>query len=279
MDIKDLNKSQLILLAVLLSFITSIATGITTVTLMQQAPTSFTAPVNRIIQQTVEKIQQVEGKTTVQTVIVKEEDLVVDAIAKNKQSLFTVTKEVLNEEGLIVETSAGRGFAVSESGLIAVDDGMIFEKGVYFVKNDSGKFKADFVSAEKEGFSFLKAGDPVDGKSKLAFAVPSFGDLDKIKIGQKILVLGSGISSFIFEGNKDIKMNVTKSNGGAIVLDLDGNAIGIALSGEDTAFAPISAITNALKLSSSVPEGESSAAAPILAPGVTPPTTPQTITN
>ena len=76
MDIKDLNKPQLILLAVLLSFVTSIATGITTVTLMQQAPTSFTAPVNRVIKQTVEKIQQVEGKTTVQTVVIKEEDLV-----------------------------------------------------------------------------------------------------------------------------------------------------------------------------------------------------------
>ncbi|KKS11774.1 MAG: hypothetical protein UU66_C0009G0017, partial [Parcubacteria group bacterium GW2011_GWB1_41_5] len=81
MDIKDLNKSQLILLAVLLSFVTSIATGITTVTLMQQAPVSFTAPINRVVQQTIEKIQQVEGKTITQTVIVKEEDLVVDAIA------------------------------------------------------------------------------------------------------------------------------------------------------------------------------------------------------
>ena len=88
MDIKDLNKPQLILLAVLLSFVTSIATGITTVTLMQQAPASFTAPVNRVIRQTVEKIQQVEGKTTVQTVVVKEEDLVVDAIAKNKSAVF-----------------------------------------------------------------------------------------------------------------------------------------------------------------------------------------------
>ena len=49
MDIKDLNKSQLILLAVfLLAFITSIATGITTVTLMQQAPTSITIPINKV---------------------------------------------------------------------------------------------------------------------------------------------------------------------------------------------------------------------------------------
>lgn len=56
MDIKELNKSQLILLAILLSFITSIATGIVTVTLMQQAPASVTAPITRIVKQTVEKI-------------------------------------------------------------------------------------------------------------------------------------------------------------------------------------------------------------------------------
>ncbi|MBI2631105.1 hypothetical protein HYW73_02735 [Candidatus Nomurabacteria bacterium] len=60
MDIKDLNKSQLILLAVLLSFITSIATGITTVTLMQQAPASVTVPVTRIIRETVEKVVPAE---------------------------------------------------------------------------------------------------------------------------------------------------------------------------------------------------------------------------
>jgi len=56
MDLKELNKSQLILLAILLSFVTSIATGITTVTLMQQAPSSVTVPINRIIKETVEKI-------------------------------------------------------------------------------------------------------------------------------------------------------------------------------------------------------------------------------
>jgi hypothetical protein len=56
MEVKDLNKSQLILLAILLSFIVSIATGITTVTLMEQAPESVTIPINRVIKQTVEKI-------------------------------------------------------------------------------------------------------------------------------------------------------------------------------------------------------------------------------
>ncbi|MEK7588849.1 MAG: hypothetical protein AAB438_03455 [Patescibacteria group bacterium] len=60
MDIKDLNKPQLILLAILLSFVTSIATGITTVTLMEQAPQSITVPINRVVRQTVEKIVPVQ---------------------------------------------------------------------------------------------------------------------------------------------------------------------------------------------------------------------------
>ncbi len=247
MDVKDLNKPQLILLAVLLSFVTSIATGITTVTLMQQAPASFTVPVNRVIQQTVEKIQQVEGKTTVQTVVVKEEDLVVDAIAKNQLALFSVTKEVVDLDGHISEVSAGRGFAVTTDGIIAVDGGLVPDKEVYYVKNNSGKFKADYISTDKAGFSFLKVGVAVNNTDKLVFAVPAFGDLDKMKAGQKVIVLGSNIATSIFEGGKNINIDVTKSNTGGLVLNLDGEALGIALSNTSADFASIKAITDALK--------------------------------
>ena len=60
MDIKDLNKAQLLLLALLLCFITSVATGITVVSLMDQAPTSITTPINKIVKQTVEKVVPIE---------------------------------------------------------------------------------------------------------------------------------------------------------------------------------------------------------------------------
>lgn len=246
MDIKELNKTQLILLAILLSFITSIATGITTVTLMQQAPVSFTAPINRVVQQTIEKIQQVEGKTITQTVIVKEEDLVVDAIAKNKSAVFSVTKETQDLDGKTIEVGAGRGFAVSTDGIIVVDALLVSDKGVYYVKNDSGKFKADFVSTDKAGFSFLKIGTLLDEKNKIVFTVPIFGDLDKMKVGQKVLVLGSSISSSIYEGNKNVDISVTKSNAGGLVLNLDGEALGIALFSDITDFASIKSINDAL---------------------------------
>lgn len=244
MDIKDLNKPQLILLAVLLSFVTSIATGITTVTLMQQAPQSITTPINRVVQQTIEKIQQVEGKTVTQTVIVKEEDLVVDAIAKNKSAVFVITKEVQGPTSKNIEVSAGQGFALSNDGTLVADSNLVWEGETFFVKNDSGKFHADYVSQNTLGFAILKIGDPVNGTDKIAVTPPTFGDLSKMKMGQKILVYGDSISSFIFDGNQDIKLNVTNSNGGAVVLDLDGNVLGIALSREISSFLPIDSIRN-----------------------------------
>lgn len=246
MDIKDLNKSQLILLAILLSFITSIATGIVTVTLMQQAPASVTVPINRVVRETVEKIVPQEGKTITNNVIIKEEDLVVDAIAKNESSVFSITKETQDVDGKTIEVSAGRGFVVSTDGIIVADNAFVFNDNIFYVKNNSGKFKATFLSSNEKGFSFLKIGTPVDEKDKIIFSVPTFGDLSKMKIGQKILVLDNDISSFIFEGTENIKTNMTKSNEGGLVINLDGEVLGIALSSETVSFVSIDVINEAL---------------------------------
>lgn len=248
MEIKDLNKSQLILLAILLSFITSIATGITTVTLMQQAPSSVTVPINRVVRQTVEKIQQVEGKTTVQTIVVKEEDLVVDAIAKNQSSIFSLSKDGFDLDGKKIEIPLGKAFVISTNDIVVTDAQLAPGQDIYFLENTSGKFKADFISVDKAGFSFLKVGTPLDEKNKLVYTVPTLGDLSKMKIGQKVIIFGSTISSSIFEGNVDMDLVVTTSNAGGMVLNLDGEALGIALSGDVVSFAPINVITDALKL-------------------------------
>ena len=253
MDMKELNKQQLILLAVLISFITSIATGIVTVTLLQQAPTSITTPMNRIVRQTVEKIVPGEVTNTTQTVVIKEEDLVVDAIAKNKSAIFDITKEGSDDSGKTIEVSAGRGFVVSNNDTIIADTSLVPDKEIYFVKNDSGKFKADFVSSDASGFSFLKVGAPVDEKSKLVYTLPTFGDLSKMKAGQKIIVMGNTISSFIYDGSKELKLSVSKAMAGGMVLDLDGNVLGIALSG-DNSFSSIGDIMNVLNPKKETPK-------------------------
>jgi hypothetical protein len=253
MDVKELNKSQLIMLAILLSFITSIATGIVTVTLMQQAPSSVTVPINRVVRETVEKIVPGAVTNNTQTVVVKEEDLVVDAIAKNQPSIFTITKESTDDSGNAVEVPVGRGLVVSDDGYVAVDATLVPDKEVYYVTNDSGKFKADYVSTPVDakgnslGFSFIKIGDPVNGSDKLALAVPTFGDITKMKAGQKIIILGDNINSFIFGGSPDMEIDVTKGDAGGAVLDLDGDVLGIASLSDGNSFIPVSAITDALK--------------------------------
>lgn len=55
MDIEKLTKSQIFLLTLLTSFVTSMATGIVTISLMDQAPPTITQSVSRIVQATVEK--------------------------------------------------------------------------------------------------------------------------------------------------------------------------------------------------------------------------------
>ena len=87
MDIEELTTSQIILLALLVSFVTSIATGIVTVSLLAQAPPAVTQTVNRIVEHTVETVVPKDsGGTQVvkeTTVVVKEDDLVTDSVSKS----------------------------------------------------------------------------------------------------------------------------------------------------------------------------------------------------
>ena len=56
MNLEQLTKHQIVLLTLLVSFVTSIATGIVTVSLMDQAPAGVTRVVNQIVEHTVEKV-------------------------------------------------------------------------------------------------------------------------------------------------------------------------------------------------------------------------------
>lgn len=60
MDLKDLNKGQFILLIILLCFIVSIATSITTYSLLSEAPDTVKKPITQVVQKTVERIVEIE---------------------------------------------------------------------------------------------------------------------------------------------------------------------------------------------------------------------------
>lgn len=83
MNIEDLTKSQLILLMVLVNFITSIATGVLTVSLLDSAPPSVTRTVNQIVERSVETVSETPI-TIIQpskpTPVVSDEELLTGAI-------------------------------------------------------------------------------------------------------------------------------------------------------------------------------------------------------
>lgn len=67
MDIKDLNKGQFILLIILVCFIVSITTSITTYSLLAETPESIRNPITQVVQKTVERIVEVEKDRTLNT--------------------------------------------------------------------------------------------------------------------------------------------------------------------------------------------------------------------
>ena len=102
MFMEDLNKNQIILLTLLISFVNSIATGIMNVSLLQQAPVEVTRTINQIVEKTIQTVSPgtviTPPKEITTTVVVKEEDLVMSSIDKNLKSLVRIKiKDAMGE--------------------------------------------------------------------------------------------------------------------------------------------------------------------------------------
>ena len=91
-----LNKQQLVLLALLLSFVTSIATGIVTVSLVNQAPPAVTQTINRVVERTIEKVVPAQGAAVItrETVVVKSDDAAINSIEKNSASIVRIKTKI-----------------------------------------------------------------------------------------------------------------------------------------------------------------------------------------
>lgn len=150
MDIQDLNKTQLILLTLLITFVVSIATGIITVSLMQQAPKSVPQTINNVIQRTIEKVTTVPAPTQTDT---KESTPFGDGEAVvSIYSVDTISTQTITDE----PKPLGQGIIISDVGLILVDSTILTDKDVYKVVLNKVDFDATILKKFANGFTILK---------------------------------------------------------------------------------------------------------------------------
>ena len=122
MEIDKLNKNQIVLLTLLVSFVTSIATGIVTVTLMDQAPVGVTQTVNRVVERTIERVVPGETKTTTVIkevpILITEEQLIADLVQSASAAVVRVTRGA---------ESLGSAFIVSRDGQVITAAHLLIE--------------------------------------------------------------------------------------------------------------------------------------------------------
>ena len=149
MDIKDLDKKQLILLTLLITFIVSIATGIITVSLMNQMPKSVPYTVNNVIQRTIEKVTTVSEpvKTESPKEEVKQDNAV---LLGDGNVLIKIYKEKI-EEGNVL----GEGVLLSDTGLVLVDSNILNNSQSYLVVLNQIEFSAGILKTYGNGFTIL----------------------------------------------------------------------------------------------------------------------------
>lgn len=258
---EELNKNQIVLLTLLVSFITSIATGIVTVTLMDQAPAGVTQTVNRIVERTVERVVPGEPK---QQVVIKEvpvevtqEDLVQKVINSSISSLVRINDK--NHAGV------GTGFVVSDDGLVLTAASVLADLRVntkYEVQFQSGdRVNGRLIRLSSAGGTVLLKLDPDQlsaFKARLLAASTAASSTPAVKtwqflpvattdltLGQTVVGLGSpdagpanvalGIISAVDDSSatavKMIRTAVANSlNIGGPILSIKGKVVGLSQS-------------------------------------------------
>lgn len=193
MEIEKLNKTQIILLTLLTSFVTSIATGIVTVSLLGQAPPGVTQTINRVVERTIEKIvPSPQGNPVVTketTVVVKEDDLTSKSIEKDILSTVMVFEKGINKENIPTTIFVGLGVVLTKDGIIATDSGIISDSLSYLVTtSDQKSFEVKVLNQdEKLGVAFMQA---ISSDDKYSFIPAPLGDADKLRLGQSLIVFG-----------------------------------------------------------------------------------------
>lgn len=240
MDIEKLTKHQIVLLTLLVSFVTSIATGIVAVSLMNQAPPEVSRTINQIVEHTVEQVVPAAAPASVAaapakvtketTVVVKDDDLAAQSIEKVARGMVRIVS--LNDP----DTLLARGIVISDKGTVISDRGSLEPQGT-----------TSFLA-------YLPSGERVPATMRIPVGTTSLAVLDlklattssvgfvtlvdpqNLKLGQSVIRIGGsgadtvgvGVIARLPDPHKGlIESSVVSNTPGSVLLTLFGDVIGI----------------------------------------------------
>lgn len=228
---EELSKSQLVLLVLLVSFVTSIATAVVTVALVDQAPKPVTQTIQRVVErvasatQTIEQTQKKEEQPP-QVVVVSDEEKIVRIVADMLPSVVSIvaTKDLPVVERCFIDpfgddplfkeffgdfripsvcqsegktekrkVGSGSGFIVSRDGLVVTNRHVVQDAGAEYsvILNDGRKLPATIL-VRHTTYDLAVAKIKTDEQFH---AVP-LGNSDTIRSGQRVIAIGNALGEF-----------------------------------------------------------------------------------
>lgn len=234
----NLNNHQLVLLTLLVSFVTSIATGIFTVTLLDQAPPAVTSTINRVVERTVETVVPTKQETIVKerVVVDKGGDLIVSAVQKTSPAVVTLHGIEEIKDNKITPNKQGAGFFITGQNLLL---SFIPEptKEIFILK-DGKEHYLDVVGSDKNLGLTLFALQKDEAGNIPNIAIPKLSLLEAdVQVGQTAIVLNSGtvavsfVSGLVKDEKKEAyyRLYLDESDDlvGAPVINVEERVIGV----------------------------------------------------
>jgi len=224
MNIEELSKSQLILLTILVNFVTSVATGILTVSLLDHAPAFVTQTVNRVVERTIETVAAAAPAITIQSPAPSNQDLVTAAIGASASRAVAIyaAETGTSTPALAIGTYLSKARAVAT----AAQDALPREVLIEFT---NGSFIPASLAHEGKGIAIYGF---ADGAMLPKMASPVLLAASDLQLGQTVLALGAdgsastGIVSRV--STKGIYTTLPDIGTGSAAVDLSGNLVGIA---------------------------------------------------
>ena len=239
MNIEEMSKSQLILLTILVNFVTSVATGILTVSLLDHAPAVVTQTINRVVEHTIETVASAAPAAITQAPAPSNQDLVTAALGADAVRAVAIYAAATGTSTPFVAVGTylpkARAIATASQEALPKEALIAFAGGAHIAASISHEGGGVTIYGFADGATLPKASAPT---------IVSAGDL---KLGATALAIGSdgsastGIIARVSEDG--IHTTLPDIGAGAAAVDLAGNLIGIGVGGTPGLLIPANKIS------------------------------------